>query len=92
MLPLVAEHIIQAEWDALGERGRAGIPKGRKGLLFLGATLEDATEDERRAMLGSMPLSARVTWHLSASGTTTGRPVPAPGCRGARPGLRVAAG
>ena len=64
VLPLVAEHITQAEWDALGERGRAGIPKGRKGLLFLGATLEDATEDERRAMLGSMPLAARVTWRL----------------------------
>lgn len=34
ILPLVATHLTHAEWDALGDRGRQSIPKGKLALLF----------------------------------------------------------
>ena len=39
VLPLVEEHLTVAEWAALGERGRAGIPKDRL-LIQLGWMLD----------------------------------------------------
>ena len=65
MLPIIAEHVTQAEWDALGEHGLASLPKGKKSLLFLGAILEDATEEERAEFLARVPLPGRVMWRLA---------------------------
>ena len=64
LLPLVSTHVSQAEWDALGERGRSIIPKGKKALVFLGSLLEEATPAERRRFLAQLPLPARLLWRL----------------------------
>lgn len=62
VLPLVAEHITVAEWNALGEEARSHTPKDK--LLFvLGALLEEATPEERARFMAHLPLPARVLWH-----------------------------
>ncbi|WP_433433479.1 hemerythrin domain-containing protein [Nonomuraea sp. CA-141351] len=63
ILPLVAEHITKEEWDRLGEYGRSHLSKDRL-IIQLGALLEDATDWERQAFLGLLPLPARVLWTL----------------------------
>lgn len=61
LLPLMADHITVKEWSEVGERGRRSVPK-TKLLIFLGAILEDATEQERRQFLSHMPPPARLLW------------------------------
>jgi iron-sulfur cluster repair protein YtfE (RIC family) len=63
VLPLVAEHISQDEWDEMGKRFTADTPKDKL-MLFLGALLEQATPDERAHMLGNLPAPARLAWRL----------------------------
>ena len=63
ILPLVARTFSRAEWDELGERGFAAVPKSRR-LLTLARILEDADEDERRAFLAHVPVPARVAYRL----------------------------
>ncbi|MEV0378658.1 hemerythrin domain-containing protein [Nonomuraea sp. NPDC050643] len=63
ILPLVSEHVTKQEWDRLGEYGRSHLSKERL-LIQLGALLEDATDWERQAFLGLLPLPARVMWAL----------------------------
>jgi hemerythrin-like domain-containing protein len=75
VMPLVAEHITEAEWKELGERSLAATPKSQL-LIALGAILEDATPEERRDFLGRLPLPARLAWHLIGRrqyATTMGR-------------------
>ncbi|WP_306209536.1 hemerythrin domain-containing protein [Actinoplanes sp. RD1] len=66
LLPLVSEFVTQAEWDALGERGKEILPRNdlRKALVFLGASLEEASPAEARRFLATLPLPARVLWAL----------------------------
>lgn len=61
LLPLAARYLTGAEWEALGEHFVATTPKAQL-LIFLGAVLEDATSEERTALLGAMPLVARLAW------------------------------
>jgi hemerythrin-like domain-containing protein len=68
ILPLVSEYLTQAEWHALGERGKKSLPKGTKGFVFLGAILKDATPTERVAFLALLPLPVRVLWRLFGAG------------------------
>jgi hypothetical protein len=63
VLPLVEEHITVAEWHALGERGRASIPRDRL-LVHLGWILDGLPAAERREFLRTMPVGARVAWRL----------------------------
>jgi hypothetical protein len=63
ILPLVEEHMTVPEWEQLGERGRAGIPKDRL-LIQLGWILDCISPADRRTFLRSMPLPARVLWQL----------------------------
>lgn len=63
VLPLVDEHISVPEWEAVGERGRAAIPKDRM-LVQLGAILEGCSREEARRFLARLPLPARVAWRL----------------------------
>jgi iron-sulfur cluster repair protein YtfE (RIC family) len=63
VLPLVGEHISQAEWDRLGERFETETPKSKL-MLFLGALLEEATPAEAELMLGKVPGPARLIWRL----------------------------
>ncbi len=64
ILPLVAEHLSEAEWHALGERGKKHLPKDHRVFLLLGAILEEATPWEEREFLGMMPAPARWAWKL----------------------------
>jgi hemerythrin-like domain-containing protein len=68
VLPLVSVHITQAEWDALGEHGKSGLPKGGKGFIALGAILEDATPTERDRFLGIIPAPVRLMHRLFGAG------------------------
>ncbi|MEV6766008.1 hemerythrin domain-containing protein [Streptomyces sp. NPDC051105] len=61
VLPLVAEHLTVPEWDLVGERGLAGLPKNKR-LLALGAILEEATPDESAYFLGKVPPVGRLLW------------------------------
>jgi hypothetical protein len=64
ILPIASEHVTQAEWDALGERGRELLPKGKMALVFLGSVFDEATPAERSRFLGELPGAARVVWRL----------------------------
>ncbi|MER5515661.1 hemerythrin domain-containing protein [Streptomyces sp. NPDC002763] len=61
VLPLVAEHLTVPEWDLVGERGLAGLPKNKR-LLALGAILEEATPEESAYFLGKVPPVGRLLW------------------------------
>jgi hypothetical protein len=63
VLALVEEHISAAEWNRLGERFTTETPKDKL-LFFLGAILEEATPQERAAMLGNLPVLARIIWYV----------------------------
>jgi hypothetical protein len=63
VLPLVERHLSVAEWEALGERGRAGLSKDRL-LIQLGFILLGTTPADRAAFLAKLPLPARVAWRL----------------------------
>jgi len=54
ILPVVAQHLSVAEWDALGEHGKNATPRKHLPLVF-GAILEDADERERAEMLANVP-------------------------------------
>lgn len=64
VLPIVETHVTPAEWAALGERGRALLPKGKMALVFLGSLFEDATPAEKTRFLGELPAPARLIWRL----------------------------
>jgi hemerythrin-like domain-containing protein len=63
ILPLVEKVMTVGQWEALGERGRAGIPKDRQ-LVFLGFLLAANTPERGREFLRSMPVPARLGWKL----------------------------
>jgi hypothetical protein len=63
VLPLAAQHITQAEWAELGERGMASLPKDRV-LVLLGYILEEADAEERRRFLGHVPLPGRLAYRM----------------------------
>ncbi|MER5257337.1 MULTISPECIES: hemerythrin domain-containing protein [unclassified Streptomyces] len=62
LLPLVARHLTQREWKAMGDHFLESTPKPKL-LLFLGIVLEDADQAERAAVLAGLPLPARLVWH-----------------------------
>lgn len=61
VLPLVEQHLTSAEWDELGARAVAAIPKARL-LVLLGYILEEASPSERRTMLGVLPPPVRLIY------------------------------
>ncbi|MFJ5809714.1 hemerythrin domain-containing protein [Streptomyces sp. NPDC093093] len=61
VLPLVADHLTVAEWDAVGRRGLETVPRNKL-MLALGALLEDATPQEQAYFLGRAPLVGRLLW------------------------------
>lgn len=63
VLPLVERHLSVAEWEALGERGRAGLSKDRL-LIQLGFLLLGTSARDRAAFLAQLPLPARIAWRL----------------------------
>ncbi|MFJ5551171.1 hemerythrin domain-containing protein [Streptomyces sp. NPDC093225] len=63
VMPLVARHLEEKEWHAVGERGLAETPRNRL-MIALGAILEDCPPDERQEFLGRLPVAARVMWKV----------------------------
>jgi hemerythrin-like domain-containing protein len=63
ILPLVEQHLTVPEWDALGDRSRASVPKDRL-LIQLGWMLDGLPAARRRELLGTLPLGARLAWRL----------------------------
>ena len=59
ILPLAARHVTQEEWDGLGQHGMAKVDKSQLPILF-GCLLEEASPQERREMLGLVPVPVRV--------------------------------
>lgn len=59
ILPLAQRHVTVAEWNSLGEQGMEEMDQKQLPILF-GAILEDCTSEERKAMLGKLPLVVRV--------------------------------
>lgn len=68
VLPLVSIYITEAEWKALGDRGKASIPKGGKGFVMLGAILEEATPAERARFLTLLPPPVRFLYKALGAG------------------------
>jgi hemerythrin-like domain-containing protein len=68
ILPLVAEHMTPAEWQAIGDRGVASLPKNGTAFVFLGLILQDATDAEGTAFLRLVPPPVRWFWHLFGKG------------------------
>jgi len=63
VLPLVAAHFSQQEWDALGKHGFAAVP-GKRRLVILGHILQDTDEAERQRFLRQVPPPARLAFSL----------------------------
>lgn len=63
VMPLVALHVDEEQWHAVGERGLAETPRNRL-MIALGAILEDCSPEERREFLARLPVPARVLWRL----------------------------
>ncbi|MFC9835134.1 hemerythrin domain-containing protein [Rhodococcus sp. NPDC127530] len=63
ILPMAERFMTLAEWQEMGDRGRASIPKDRL-LVFLGFILQGATPEERRMFLSEMPFAARMAWSI----------------------------
>lgn len=63
VLPEVDRHFTQREWLTLGLRAASWIPLNRMAWM-LGAMLEDATEAERRNLMGKVPAPARLLYRM----------------------------
>ena len=61
VLPLIEQHLTAAEWNELGERAVAAIPKSRMLVLF-GYVLEGTSPQEQRMMLGVLPPPVRLVY------------------------------
>ena len=58
ILPLAARHVSQAEWSQLGEHGVKDMRPTDLPMMF-GAVVEEATPEERRAILAVLPAPVR---------------------------------
>lgn len=63
ILPLAAQCLTQGEWDAIGRTAMERTRPDRR-LRLLGHLLEEADDHERREMLATIPLGARVAFRL----------------------------
>jgi hypothetical protein len=59
VLPLAARALTQAEWDELGERGTAAIPRAKMPVLF-GMLMAEGDPEVLRTMIGHAPLVPRL--------------------------------
>lgn len=63
VLPEVDRHFTEREWLGLGLRAASWIPLNRMAWM-LGAMLEDATDAERRNLMGKVPAPARLLYKM----------------------------
>jgi len=58
ILPLCLRHLTAREWDGMADHGLEVMERSELPIIF-GAVLEECTPQERRAMLGRLPLVPR---------------------------------
>jgi Hemerythrin HHE cation binding domain len=61
VVPLAAVTFTQQEWDEMGERGAAWIPRNKRGIAF-GMILEPLDEADRAFMMRSLPAPVRLLY------------------------------
>jgi hypothetical protein len=61
VLPIIEEHLTVAEWNEVGEKAVAAIPKARMLVLF-GYVLEGASAEEQKLMLSVLPPPVRLIY------------------------------
>jgi hemerythrin-like domain-containing protein len=63
VVPLIAAHITQAEWDRLGKAAFSKFTPQQR-FTATGELISTATPDEARRMLAGIPAPIRVIWRL----------------------------
>ncbi len=63
IVPLAARTLTQAEWDEIGERARAGIPKTHLAAAF-GMVTEPLTPEEATLMKSGLPAPVRLLYPI----------------------------
>jgi hypothetical protein len=63
VVPLAAVTFTQQEWDEMGERGAAWIPRNKRGIAF-GMILEPLNEADRAFMMPSLPAPVRMLYPI----------------------------
>ncbi len=63
-LPLVEQHLTGEEWSKVGQDSVRGVERDKM-MIYLGALLEDASEDEQATYLGRLPIGARFAWKMA---------------------------
>lgn len=63
ILPLASRYVTEDEWATLGGHGTDAMTARQLPLMF-GSLLEEATPDERRALLAALPAPVRVLMRL----------------------------
>jgi hypothetical protein len=63
VVPLAAVTFTQQEWDEMGERGAAWIPRNKRGIAF-GMILEPLDEADRAFMMRSLPAPVRMLYPI----------------------------
>jgi hemerythrin-like domain-containing protein len=59
LLPIAARSVTQDEWNELGQKGMAGIPRSKMAMTF-GMIMKDGDPEVIRQMLSHAPLPVRV--------------------------------
>ena len=63
VVPLAAVTFTQQEWDEMGERGVAWIPRNKRGIAF-GMILEPLSQADRAFMMRSLPAPVRLLYPI----------------------------
>jgi hemerythrin-like domain-containing protein len=63
VVPLAAQHLTQAEWEAIGEHSRSNIPKDKMAVAF-GMITEPLSKDDADYMKSSLPAPVRLLYPL----------------------------
>jgi len=63
VVPLAAVTLTQQEWDAMGKRGAAWIPRNKRGIAF-GMILEPLGDADRAVMMRTLPAPVRMLYPL----------------------------
>jgi hemerythrin-like domain-containing protein len=63
IVPLAAQHLSQAEWEAVGEHSRANIPKDKMAVAF-GMITEPLSKSDADYMRSSLPAPVRLLYPI----------------------------
>lgn len=63
IVPVAAVNMTQAEWDELGEHGRASVPRDKQ-FVQLGYMFASITPEQKAALLKTIPAPVRLLYRL----------------------------